>query len=199
MKENKTILGLKLPTDPRWAKLVESNIEEVLTDHAWCEQKAASNAISAIVRFHDYTDLVEEMVRICNEEMTHFAQVCAKITERGLRLGAQRRDDYVHDLSLFILKGGSKDQQFVDQMLFAAMIEARSCERFRLLSEKVNDKDLAQFYFDLMASEAEHYSTFIGFARKYAQTVDVDRRWQEFLDFEASLMVRYGKKETVHG
>ncbi|MFN6377825.1 MAG: tRNA-(ms[2]io[6]A)-hydroxylase [Flavobacteriales bacterium] len=193
------MLGLKLPTDPRWVNIVEKNIEEILTDHAYCEQKAASNAISTIVRYPEYDDVVEEMVRISREEMEHFGMVHNELRKRGLSLGRERKDPYVHDLASFIKQGGSKEQQFVDKMLFAAMIEARSCERFRLLSENISDEGLRDFYYELMASEAEHYATFIGFARKYGTGVDVEKRWQEFLDFEATLMDKYGKKETMHG
>ena len=193
------MLGLKLPTDPRWVNVVEKNIEEILTDHAYCEQKAASNAISTIVRYPEYDDVVEEMVRISREEMEHFGMVHNELRKRGLALGRERKDPYVHDLAAFIKQGGNKEQQFVDKMLFAAMIEARSCERFRLLSESISDEGLRDFYYELMASEAEHYATFIGFARKYGTGVDVEKRWQEFLDFEATLMDKYGKKETMHG
>lgn len=193
------MLGLKLPTDPRWLALVESNISEILTDHAWCEQKAASNAISLIVRHSEHPELVEEMGKIAVEEMEHFNLVVAKIKEKGLKLGAERRDDYVNDLMEFMIKGGNREQQLVDRLLFAAMIEARSCERFKMLSEKMKDADLREFYFSLMASEAGHYATFIGFARKYSKSVNVDKRWQQFLDYEAALMEKYGRKETMHG
>jgi tRNA 2-(methylsulfanyl)-N6-isopentenyladenosine37 hydroxylase len=199
MEKKKVMLGLKLPTDPRWVNIVEKNIEEILTDHAYCEQKAASNAISTIVRYPEYDDVVEEMVRISREEMEHFGMVHNELRKRGLSLGRERKDPYVHDLAAFIKQGGNKEQQFVDKMLFAAMIEARSCERFRLLSESISDEGLRDFYYELMASEAEHYATFIGFARKYGTGVDVEKRWQEFLDFEATLMDKYGKKETMHG
>jgi tRNA-(ms[2]io[6]A)-hydroxylase len=198
-KPGKVMLGLKLPTDPRWVNVVEKNISEVLTDHAWCEQKAASNAISTIVRFPEYPELVDELTRISLEEMSHFRMVHDKIRQRGMVLGPERRDPYVRDLHSFIKKGGSKQQGLVDCLLIAAMIEARSCERFRILSEEIQDEDLRKFYRDLMVSEAEHYTTFLSFARKYQAEIDVDVRWKEFLDFEASLMEKYGKKETMHG
>ncbi len=193
------MLGLKLPTDPRWAKLVESNIEEVLTDHAWCEQKAASNAITIIVKFSEYPELVDAMGKIVLEEMEHFNRVHEKIKARGFKLGRERKDHYVNDLIKYIRRGGSVQQQLVDKLLFAAMIEARSCERFKVLSEKISDEDLRDFYRDLMISEAGHYTTFIGFARKYGEGIDVDKRWQEFLDYEAEIMANYGKNETIHG
>ncbi|MBX7095582.1 MAG: tRNA-(ms[2]io[6]A)-hydroxylase [Flavobacteriales bacterium] len=193
------MLGLKLPTDPRWVKLVESNISEILTDHAWCEQKAASNAISLIVVHSELSEMVDELGKIAVEEMEHFNLVLAKIKERGFKLGPERKDDYVNELRQFLKKGGTREEQLVERLLFAAMIEARSCERFKMLSEKVNDADLREFYHSLMASEAGHYTTFIGFARKYAKKVDVDKRWKEFLEYEAEVIARYGKKETMHG
>ena len=195
----KVMLGLKLPTDPRWVALVESNISEVLTDHAWCEQKAASNAISTIVRYPELTDLVEELTRIAQEEMEHFGMVVEKIKARGWTLGPERKDPYIHDLAAFIKKGGNREAQLVDRLLLAAMIEARSCERFRMLSERIADEDLRTFYHDLMISEAQHYTTFLGFARKYGGRIDVDARWKEFLEHEADIIQRYGRKETMHG
>ena len=193
------MLGLRLPTDPRWVELVESNISEILTDHAWCEQKAASNAISTIVRFPEHLDLVAELTRIAQEEIEHFGMVVDRIKERGFELGPERKDDYVGELLQFIKRKCSREEQLVDRLLFAAMIEARSCERFRMLSERVKDKPLAKFYRELMISEAGHYTTFIGFARKYGGNVDVETRWQAFLDYEAEVIQNYGKKETMHG
>lgn len=196
------MLGLKLPTDPRWVNIVERNIEEILTDHAFCEQKAASNAISMIVQYPHFPDLVQAMVEISKEEMEHFGMVHDKLLERGMKLGWERKDPYVNDLMDYLKStrsGGSRDSHFVNQMLFAAMIEARSCERFKILSEEIIDDDLREFYRSLMESEARHYTTFLKFARKYGNGIDVDARWQEFLDFEASLMEKYGKSETMHG
>jgi tRNA-(ms[2]io[6]A)-hydroxylase len=193
------MLGLKLATDPRWVNAVEKDIEEVLTDHAWCEQKAASNAISVLVRFPEYPDLVDELARISLEEMTHFRMVHEELKKRGLKLGHERKDPYVNDLRSFIKRGGSHQQQLTDRLLLAAMIEARSCERFKILSEELQDQGLRIFYRDLMISEAEHYTTFIGFARKYGQGIDVDTRWAEILEFESGLMNKYGTEGSVHG
>ena len=193
------MLGLKLPTDPRWVNIVEQNISDILTDHAWCEQKAASNAISLMIRYAELTDLVDEMVKISQEEILHFGMVHDKIKERGFELGRDQKDPYVHDLLSFIRKGGSYSQILVDRLLFAAMIEARSCERFRILSINIDDEDLKSFYHELMISEASHYTTFIGFARQYGKGVDVDKRWEEFLEYEAEIIQNYGKSETIHG
>lgn len=202
LQKKSNMLGLKLPTDPRWVNIVEKNVEEILTDHAYCEQKAASNAISTIVKYPEYPDLVQAMTEIAVEEMEHFGMVHEKIQERGYELGRERKDPYVGDLMNYLNKtyqGGSRESQFVNKMLFSAMIEARSCERFKILSEEMEDEDLRKFYWDLMESEARHYTTFLGFARKYATKIDVDQRWQDFLDFEATLMDKYGKTETMHG
>jgi tRNA-(ms[2]io[6]A)-hydroxylase len=193
------MLGLKLPTDPRWVNIVEKNIEEILTDHAFCEQKAASTAISLIVSFPEYTDLVQEMVALVKEEISHFKMVHDKILERGWKLGRDRKDDYVQQLVTFFPKGGSRTIQLVHRLLYAALIEARSCERFRLLSDELNDKELSEFYRKLMVSEANHYTMFLGFARQYGNRKEVDEKWQQLLDFEAEIMKKLSKKETIHG
>jgi len=193
------MLGLKMATDPRWVNIVEKNIAEILTDHAWCEQKAATNAITLIVKYPHLTELVDAMIELSNEEMDHFRQVHDIIKSRGLVLGPERKDPYVNDLLTHIRRGGSPTENLVDKLLFAAMIEARSCERFKILSENFKDPELKEFYRVLMESEAGHYTTFISFARKYGEGVDVDDRWEKFLAFEANLMSKYGKQETIHG
>lgn len=193
-----SMLGLKLATDPRWVNIVEKNIEEILTDHAYCEQKAASNAITIIVKYPEHSDLVTAMSQIAQEEMQHFEMVHDKIIERGYRLGFERKDPYVNDLLKFIPKGGDRKHQLTYRLLFAAMIEARSCERFKILSEEIEDEDLKKFYHELMISEATHYTTFIGFARKYGVN-NVDEIWNQYLEFEADLMQNYSKSETIHG
>lgn len=200
MSNEKTILKLQLPTDPLWVKnVVESNIEEILTDHAFCEQKAASNAITLIVQNPNLSDLVQEMALLVQEEMDHFKRVHDIILERGYTLGRERKDNYVNELMQFLVKGGSREQQLVDRLLFSAMIEARSCERFKVMSEHIQDKQLADFYYELMVSEAGHYTIFITLARKYAGKVDVEKRWKDFLAYEAKVVQNYGKKETIHG
>jgi len=193
------MLGLKLATDPRWVNIVESNIEEILTDHAWCEQKAASNAISLITQNSEKEELVNELILIAQEEMEHFKMVHDLIKERGLTFGRERKDSYVNELFKFMKKDGSRNDALCERLLFSAMIEARSCERFKVLSENIKDPKLSKFYRDLMISEANHYTTFLGFARKYADNVDVDKRWKEWIEYETSIIVNYGKNETVHG
>jgi len=193
------MLGLKLLTDPRWANIAESNLEEILTDHCWCEQKAATNAITLITYNSEHEDLVTELTEIAIEEMEHFKMVHDIIKERGYTLGRERKDDYVNQLVKFCKKDGSRNDAFIDRLLFAAMIEARSCERFRVLSQNIKDEELAKFYYDLMVSEANHYTTFLKFARKYTERVDVDKRWKEWLEFEGNLIQSYGTKEHIHG
>ena len=193
------MLGLKLLTDPRWADIAESNLEEILTDHAWCEQKAATNAINLIADNCEHIELVQELTVIALEEMQHFQQVVDIIKERGYTLGRGRKDDYVGQLMKFCKKDGSRNTAFIERLLFAAMIEARSCERFRVLSLNIKDAALAKFYHELMVSEAGHYTTFLNFARKYTIDVDVDKRWKEWLAFEGELIQTFGKKEAIHG
>ena len=193
------MLGLKLPTDPRWVNIVEKNIEDILTDHAYCEQKAASTAISLIVSFPEYTELVQEMIELANEEMSHFKMVYDRILDNGWTLGRDRKDDYVITLLKFFPKGGSRTTQLVHRLLYAALIEARSCERFRLLSEELEDKKLAVFYKKLMISEAGHYTMFLNFARQYGDRQEVDEKWQQLLNYEAEIIKNLGNKETIHG
>jgi len=193
------MLGLKLPTDPRWVNIVEKNIDEILTDHAYCEQKAASTAISLIVSFPEYSELTQEMIALSREEMGHFKMVHDRILARGKTLGRDRKDEYVVALMKFFPKGGSRTTQLVHRLLYAALIEARSCERFRLLSEQLEDRELAQFYHKLMVSEAGHYTMFLKFARQYGDRGEVDQKWEELLVYEASIIRGLGNKETVHG
>lgn len=193
------MLGLKLPTDPRWVNIVEKNIDEILTDHAYCEQKAASTAISLIVSFPEYPELIQEMIALSREEMGHFKMVHDRILARGQTLGRDRKDEYVNALMKFFPKGGSRTTQLVHRLLYAALIEARSCERFRLLSEQLEDRELAEFYHKLMISEAGHYTMFLQFARQYGDRKEVDQKWEALLTYEAEIMKDLGTKETVHG
>ena len=193
------MLGLKLPTDPRWVNIVEKNISEILTDHAYCEQKAASMAISLIIKFPEKVELVQAMIALVREEMAHFKMVHDWILKKGYELGREKKDAYVIDLQKFFPKGGSRNTHMIHKLLIAALIEARSCERFRLLSEHIADKELALFYKDLMISEANHYTMFLKFAREYGDRAEVDQKWEALLEYEAELMKNLGKKETVHG
>jgi tRNA 2-(methylsulfanyl)-N6-isopentenyladenosine37 hydroxylase len=193
------MLGLKLPTDPRWVNIVEKNIDDILTDHAFCEQKAASTAISLIVGFPEYTELVNEMTALVREEMGHFKMVHDLIIARGQTLGRDRKDDYVIALLSFFPKGGSRTTQLVHRLLIAALIEARSCERFRLLSEELEDADLREFYKKLMISEAGHYTMFLKFARQYGDRKEVDEKWKSLLVFEAQIMKDLGNQQLIHG
>lgn len=193
------MLGLKLPTDPRWVNIVEKNISEILTDHAYCEQKAASTAISLIISFPEKEELVSEMIDLAQEEMSHFKMVHQLIKERGYTLGKERPDYYVRDLLTFFPKGGSREIHLVHRLLYAGLIEARSCERFRLLSEHLSDLKLRTFYKKLMISEANHYVLFLKLAKIYASPTLVKEKWQALLAYEAELMQKLGKKENIHG
>ena len=193
------MLGLKLPTDPRWVNIAEMNIDDILTDHAFCEQKAASTAISLIVSFPEYSDLVREMTVLVEEEISHFKMVHDLILERGSKLGRDRKDAYVAALLQFFPKGGSRTTQLVHRLLYAALIEARSCERFRLLAENLKDKKLAKFYKKLMISEAHHYTLFLNFARRYGDREKVDAKWNALLVFEADIIRNLSNTQTIHG
>ena len=193
------MLRLKLPTDPRWVNIAEKNIEEILTDHAFCEQKAASTAISLIITYPEHSDLVTEMSALVREEMSHFEMVHKRILERGFILGRDRKDEYVARVVKFFPHSGDRKLRLVHRLLIAALIEARSCERFKVLSENLEDQELASFYAKLMISEANHYTMFLRFARKYGERTYVDKKWDELLTFEAEVMQDFGDKELIHG
>lgn len=182
------MLHLQLPTDPRWVNIAEMNLEEILVDHAYCEQKAASSCISLIVNFHEFAELVEMLTPVVAEEWSHFERVLEQINKRGYKLGKPRRDEYVIKLSEFVKKGGSRSDQIVEQLLMNALIEARSCERFKLLSKNIADEELQKFYYELMVSEAGHYVNFIELARKYKNEEKVNNRWKEWLAYEAEVI-----------
>ncbi len=182
------MLGLKLPTDPRWADLAGKSIEEILTDHAYCEQKAASTSISIIQTYPDMEGIIDALSPIVKEEWGHFELVVEQLRKRGLKLGRQRRDVYVSALYTFLQKGGSRKESLVDKLLFAALIEARSCERFKLLSLHIPDEELKKFYKNLMVSEAGHYRLFLDMACDFGGKESVLNRWNEWLEFEAGVM-----------
>lgn len=187
-EHTKNILGLQLPTDPRWVNLAEISLEEILTDHAYCEQKAATTCISLIQKNAEKAFLVDELSPIVTEEWGHFRMVLAELKKRNLQLGRQRKDVYVNKLIDFQVKGGSPDERFLDQMLIMALIEARSCERFKRLSEGMEDAYMRKFYRKFMESEAGHYTMFINLAEYYIDKKVVRKRWKAWLDFEKELM-----------
>jgi tRNA-(ms[2]io[6]A)-hydroxylase len=193
------MLRLKLPTDPRWVNIAEKNIEDILIDHAYCEQKAASTAISLIVSFPEYEDLVTTMTDLAQEEMSHFKMVHDLIKSRGIEMGRDRKDLYVVELLKFFPKGGSRTNQMVHRLLYAALIEARSCERFRLLSENLKDNSLRKFYRKLMISEANHYTMFLKLARQYGHEDEVNVKWSSLLEYEGQIMQNLSQHESIHG
>ncbi|TDK43656.1 tRNA-(ms[2]io[6]A)-hydroxylase [Algoriphagus formosus] len=182
------MLNLQLPTDPRWVGIAEMQIEDILVDHAYCEQKAASSCISLIIRYNDLDELVDTLTPIVAEEWGHFERVMEQLRKRGMRFGKQRKDEYVAKLYDLVRKGGSRKDQLTEGLLMNALIEARSCERFKLLSKNIEDEELRKFYYELMISEAGHYVTFIDLARKYQDPEKVNKRWKEWLEFEAEVM-----------
>ncbi|MGQ0740124.1 MAG: tRNA-(ms[2]io[6]A)-hydroxylase [Bacteroidota bacterium] len=187
-QDSKNILGLQLPTDPRWVNLTEKSLEDILTDHAYCEQKAAISCISLIQRYSSREKLVAELSPIVTEEWGHFRLVLAELHRRNLKLGKQRKDEYVNALVDFQQKGGDGEGRLLDQLLTMALIEARSCERFKRLSEGLNDEYMKNFYRRFMESEAGHYTLFIGLAETYIHKEKVRARWQQWLEYEAGII-----------
>ena len=188
--KDKFTLGLELPTDPRWADIAGKKIEDILVDHAYCEQKAASSCISLIVNYPDKDLLVEMLTPVVAEEWSHFERVIEELRKRGFSLGKQRKDEYVEALQKVIKKGGSRDEQLVEKLLMNALIEARSCERFKILWKNIGDQGLSKFYYELMVSEAGHYKNFLQLAKQYLPEEKVMRRWAELLEQEAEIVKR---------
>ncbi len=184
----KQVLGLQLPTDPRWVDIASMQLDEILIDHAYCEQKAASSCISLIIKFPDKQKLVDMLTPVVAEEWAHFERVLEEMKKRGIGLGPMRRDEYVAALSAIEKKGGSRNEQLVEKLLLNALIEARSCERFRLLWKEIGDPGLSKFYYELMVSEAGHYKNFLLLAREYMPEDHVEKRWREILKKEAEIM-----------
>lgn len=193
------MLGLKLPSDPRWVDLAEKNIEEILVDHAYCEQKAASACISLIIQFPDKEALVDTLTPVVAEEWSHFERVLDQLKQRGFKLGKKRVDEYVVQLAKYERKGGSKEQQLMEKLLINALIEARSCERFKMLWKNLKDENLKQFYYELMVSEAGHYHNFISLAKLYVDEEIVNKRWKEFLEIESEIIANLEiRSDRVH-
>jgi tRNA-(ms[2]io[6]A)-hydroxylase len=185
---DKHVLGLELPTDPRWVNIAEMNIREILIDHAYCEQKAASTCISLIIQYPGYDKLVDMLTPVVAEEWNHFERVVAELRKRGFTLGPSRKDEYVERVQKILKKGGSREEQLVEKLLMSALIEARSCERFRLLWKEIKDEDLSKFYYELMVSEAGHYKNFLALAKDYMDPERVMERWREILAAEAEIV-----------
>jgi tRNA-(ms[2]io[6]A)-hydroxylase len=193
------MLGLKLPTDPRWVNIAEKSIGEILIDHAFCEQKAATSGITLIVRYPEYESVVDNVTPLVAEEWGHFRKVLKELKKRGIPLGQRRKDEYVAQLLQFQRKGGSRDERLLELLLTNALIEARSCERFRLLSLHIEDDYLKKFYHEFMVSEAGHYTMFLKLANEYMPAEIVKKRWEEYLEFEAGVIANLEwRSDRVH-
>jgi tRNA-(ms[2]io[6]A)-hydroxylase len=193
------MLGLQFETETSWAEIAKDNLQQILTDHAFLEQKAASNAVSIIINYSEETELVKEMSDIAIEEMQHFKMVHQLMVKRGMVLGREQKNDYAIKLQKFFKKTGDRTEALIQRLLVAALIEARSCERFKVFSENMEDEQLRKFYKNLMISEAGHYTTFLSFARKYQDREIVDQKWKALLKYESELMRERGKLAKIHG
>ena len=193
------MLGLQFETSTSWAEIAKDNLEQILTDHAFAEQKASANAISIIINYSEETDLVKDMSDIAIEELEHFRMVHQLMIKRGFVLGREQNNDYAKSLQKFFPKTKDRQTALINRLLVAALIEARSCERFKVFSENMQDEELSKFYKDLMVSEANHYTLFLGYARKYMDRKTVDEKWKSLLAFEAEMMKSRGTRATVHG
>lgn len=194
-----TMLGLQFETETSWAEIAKDDLQQILTDHAFLEQKAASNAVSIIINYSEETALVKEMSSIAIEEMQHFKMVHLLMVKRGFVLGREQKNDYAIRLQKFFNKTKNRTEALIQRLLVAALIEARSCERFKVFSENMEDEELSKFYTNLMISEANHYTVFLKFARQYQDREIVDQKWNALLAFEAEMMKERGKMAKIHG
>lgn len=190
--KDKFTLGLELPTDPRWVNIAEKNIADILIDHAYCEQKAASSCISLIILYPERQNLVDALTPIVAEEWSHFERVIGELRKRNIPFGHARKDEYVEQLQKMLRKGGNRDQQLVERLLMNALIEARSCERFKILWKNIPDQELSKFYYELMVSEAGHYKNFLQLAKSFLPEEQVNQRWRELLSEEAEIIKSLG-------
>lgn len=197
--KTQTMLGLKSETDKSWAIIAENNLEKLLTDHAYAEQKAAGAAISLIINYSEETEMVQELSAHAIEELEHFKMVHDLMASRGMTLGRDQKSEYAKHLSKFFPKTKDRKESLISRLLMAAVIEARSCERFKVLSENLKDKELSGFFRGLLESEAGHHTMFLKFARKYQDRKIVDEKWDKFLTYEAEYMRQTGIKPLVHG
>lgn len=193
------MLGLQFETETSWAQIAKDDLQQILTDHAFLEQKAASNAVSIIINYSEETDLVKEMSNIAIEEMQHFKMVHLLMVKRGMVLGREQKNDYAIRLQKFFPKTKNRNDALIQRLLVAALIEARSCERFKVFSENMDDNELKKFYKNLMISEANHYTTFLKLARKYQEREIIDKKWNDLLAFEAEMMRERGQVAKIHG
>ena len=193
------MLGLQFETTTSWVEIAKDNLQQILTDHAFAEQKAAANAISIIINYSEETELVKDMSDIAIEELEHFRMVHQLMVKRGFVLGREQHNDYAKSLQGFFPKTKDRPTALINRLLVAALIEARSCERFKVFSENMEDQELSKFYKDLMISEANHYTLFLGYARKYMDREIVDEKWKKLLAFEAEMMKNRGNKDKIHG
>ena len=193
------MLGLKFETETSWAEIAKDDLQQIFTDHAFAEQKAASNAVSIIINYSEETEMVKAMSDIAIEEMEHFRMVHNLMVKRGMVLGREQKNDYAKHLHGFFIKTKDRTDALIQRLLIAALIEARSCERFKVFSENLEDRELSDFYKELMVSEANHYTTFLGFARQYQDRKIVDKKWEDLLAYEAEFMKKRGTTPKVHG
>jgi tRNA-(ms[2]io[6]A)-hydroxylase len=187
---NRTDLPLKSATSPNWARDVLREPLALLNDHAHLEKKAAANALELLNRWPEPNppeNWITAMTAIARDEVEHLAVVCRLLARRGGRLTKQHSNPYASALRQLVRKGEGRDE-LVDRLIVSALIEARSCERFKLLAEFSQDAELAKLYRGLWASEHGHYRMFLQLAERVDSRESVERRWDQMLDAEARII-----------
>ena len=180
------MLNLQSNTPGRWLEQVLPHLDLLLVDHAHCERKAAGVAMNLLSTYVDNHELCGEMVRIVHEELEHFEMVRGLLRQRNIPFRRLRPGDYGRRLNALV--GRSEPQRAVDRLLIAGLIEARSCERFCLLRDQMEDKYLADFYGSLFESEARHHATYVRLAKGYATSEEVESRLTVLATEEAQIV-----------
>ncbi len=192
------MLSLQSESQARWLRQVDQHLDLILIDHAHCEKKAAACAMNLILAYVDHTELCRELSEIVNEELVHFRQVLDLLEPRGIRFCRLTPGSYGRQLNDLARK--FEPQRAIDRLLIASLIEARSCERFDLLSRYIRERDpeLSEFYASLFESEARHHTTYVRMARGFGSAEDVKQRLEELSALEAEIIHRGDPLPRMH-
>jgi len=193
------MLGLLSNTNPDWVKLVDENLSIFISDHLYAEQKAASNGFSFVIQYPERTELIKKMGAYALEESEHFNWILDYMLKNEIELQKDQKSEYVYHLRRFFPKTKDRDDNFVNRLLLASLIEARSCERFTVFSKYTKHKELTTFYHDLIKDEVGHYKLFLNLAKVYQEKDMVTDKWQRLLIYEANYIEKMGKTALVHG
>ena len=184
-------------TSSQWLRTVQKNFDAFIIDHALNERKASASAMTLVAHYPDRSELVEAMIDLAIEELSHFKQVMKIIAARNLIIGNEKKDPYVNALRQNIDKSDS-EAYLLDRLLLGAVIEARGEERFNLLARDLADQSLRSFYTKISSSEARHFTLFLNLATKYFNRKTVEERLSEWIEIEKQIMESLPITSSLH-